>query len=450
MKHFSRHLIVFAALYCTAITASHAAPPLMSYQGRLTDNVGDPLNGVYSITFAIYDNSGPAIASWSENHAAVNVNGGLFSVELGSVVPIPEGLFKGSDRYLGITVGADPEISPRTRFTTVAYAFRVASVDSASGGTIAGNVKVNANSGDDGLEVTQLGLGRGASITVDNVFSTANGLDISMQGTGAGISIAADGGPAINVTGAFGDGSIILPGQSISGNEIVNGTITDSHLAANSVGSSQIQIGAVGKPEIAAGGVGSSEIEDNSITAADIGTNEVGTSEIAANAVVSGNIADLGILTQDIGDNQVTSAKIQGEAGGLQNVSNANFAIDASIGSFSSDNINAPISGHVLVIATMELTVAHVTGTESTVMLGVSESNSSLDSDQQRQWTIPSNAPSAIYREIISTQKIFPVNAGSTTFYMVGDKLSGASDFFVTHITMSSLFFPTTYGNVDQ
>ena len=47
------------------------------------------------------------------------VDDGLFNVILGSQIALPDSIFAGDDRYLGITVSGDPEILPRTLLTSV-------------------------------------------------------------------------------------------------------------------------------------------------------------------------------------------------------------------------------------------------------------------------------------------------------------------------------------------
>jgi hypothetical protein len=54
----------------------------------------------------------------------VTVEKGIFNVLLGSVNPIPDTVFPGDVRYLGVKVGGDPEMSPRKAIVSVAYAYR--------------------------------------------------------------------------------------------------------------------------------------------------------------------------------------------------------------------------------------------------------------------------------------------------------------------------------------
>jgi hypothetical protein len=117
-------------------------PRMISYQGHLTDELGEPLTGDYSMTFSIYDDAVEGNTLWSETQPSVSVTDGMFSVLLGAVQPTPDTVFRKADRWLGIAIGSDPEISPRTQLTSVPYAYRVSTVDAASGGTITDDLKV--------------------------------------------------------------------------------------------------------------------------------------------------------------------------------------------------------------------------------------------------------------------------------------------------------------------
>jgi hypothetical protein len=92
----------------------------ISYQGRLMDNQGQPLNGQVNLTFTLYDD--PALTEaehikWGpETHLNVPVSNGLFSVPLGSLTEggIPAGLWESAtyDLYLQISVN-DETLTPR-------------------------------------------------------------------------------------------------------------------------------------------------------------------------------------------------------------------------------------------------------------------------------------------------------------------------------------------------
>ncbi|MFH2036248.1 MAG: tail fiber domain-containing protein, partial [Candidatus Zixiibacteriota bacterium] len=91
---------------------------LINYQGKLTNSSGDPLTGNYDITLKLYAYQTGPFALWSETHGNVPVSNGLLSLTIGSQTALPDSILNGTSRYLGITVGTDPEISPRTLLTS--------------------------------------------------------------------------------------------------------------------------------------------------------------------------------------------------------------------------------------------------------------------------------------------------------------------------------------------
>jgi len=122
-------IIALAALIISLVLISSSSAQdtlLISYQGRLTDDGGNPITSSQAMTFTIYDGGG--VSKWTETHPVVQVTNGLFNVILGSHTALPDSVFRGDDRYLGIKVGDDPELAPRTLLTSVpsaAYAKRV-------------------------------------------------------------------------------------------------------------------------------------------------------------------------------------------------------------------------------------------------------------------------------------------------------------------------------------
>jgi hypothetical protein len=126
--------LVFAALILTLLVMAISAdvPAFISYQGRLTDDAGQPITGTMNIKFKIYGSPGGDDSLWSSGFQSVEVENGLFNYKLGSHVTLTENLFTGNDdRYLGITVESEAEMDPRTQFITTAYAYHSAYADTA-------------------------------------------------------------------------------------------------------------------------------------------------------------------------------------------------------------------------------------------------------------------------------------------------------------------------------
>src|SRR3989344_4341327 len=110
-----------------ALAALPTAPPrILSFQGRLTDSNDNPITSTTHIRFAIYNDlsaSGAALL-WQEVVYGINPDtDGIFNSILGNNTTIPSTLFsENSALYLGVTIEATPELTPRQQLATVAYA----------------------------------------------------------------------------------------------------------------------------------------------------------------------------------------------------------------------------------------------------------------------------------------------------------------------------------------
>jgi len=102
-------------------------PPKINFQGYLTDSGGTPVDGTVSMVLSIYNASTGGTPLWTETQN-VKVNNGTYSVNLGDANPIM--LPFDTPYFLGVKVGADAEMTPRTPLTSVGYAFRAKVADS--------------------------------------------------------------------------------------------------------------------------------------------------------------------------------------------------------------------------------------------------------------------------------------------------------------------------------
>ncbi|MFO0759220.1 MAG: hypothetical protein U0359_22200 [Byssovorax sp.] len=113
--------LLVPAVLAVPCLASAAVPHGLTEQGRLFDAAGSPLDGTVTLTFTLYDAASGGNALWTEAQI-VTLDEGYFSAELGALVPIPTGVWTGAERYVGIKVGNDPEMSPRQSTRSVPYA----------------------------------------------------------------------------------------------------------------------------------------------------------------------------------------------------------------------------------------------------------------------------------------------------------------------------------------
>ena len=156
--HFAL-LIIFAsgvgvALYQNLVVkkqtptfaAATTPPRILSFQGRLTDNLDNPITSPQQVRFMIYNNSSSSGSAnlWEEVRTVAPDQDGIFSVLLGSntngdnattcgTFPlgspatgeclIPTTVFSdNSQTWLGVTIGSTSELNPRQKIATVAYA----------------------------------------------------------------------------------------------------------------------------------------------------------------------------------------------------------------------------------------------------------------------------------------------------------------------------------------
>jgi len=129
----NRFIFIFGLIILVFLASVSFAgiPKMINYQGMLTGSDGKtPVNnGNYAILFSVYNTSSGGGSLWSHTYN-VGVTNGLFNVILGdSGVPI--NLPFDTTYWLGIKVGADLELSPRTQLTSVGYAYRARVADSA-------------------------------------------------------------------------------------------------------------------------------------------------------------------------------------------------------------------------------------------------------------------------------------------------------------------------------
>ncbi len=206
--------VMMGIILCSALLIGNAfadAPKIVNYQGYLTDAVGTPVSGANSMVFNLYNSSVGGALLWSEAQPAVTVTNGIYQVNLGSVTPF--NLSFDQPYYLGVAVGADPEMTPRQPFTGTPYALGLApgsSVTLSDSGSNASALSVSSNSANaNAFSVTKTGLnGNGGSFVINEATNNHGAVYGYTQGTGAAIfGVATTGASA----GQFDIGSAANP-----------------------------------------------------------------------------------------------------------------------------------------------------------------------------------------------------------------------------------------------
>jgi hypothetical protein len=121
-----------------APAAAPDVPAIMTYQGLLTDpDTGLPVaDDSYNMHFAIYDAPTDGTLLWQEPVAPavipVSTEGGLFTVTLGTLVPLEPGIFSGGAAYLEIQVAGET-LAPRQRIASVPYSLVARNAETLAG-----------------------------------------------------------------------------------------------------------------------------------------------------------------------------------------------------------------------------------------------------------------------------------------------------------------------------
>jgi hypothetical protein len=182
-------ILVTALAVILAVSAGTAAvPQTISYQGVLRDAGGNPVaDGVYSVTFRLYDVSTGGTALWSETQTVSAANG-IINATMGATSALT--LPFDTQYWLGVSVGAEPELVPRTALASAPYALNAASDGdwTVLGGNVyrsSGNVGVGTTAPNYRVDVHSSG-GTEASAHFTN--------DITGSGTADGLALGVSSG----------------------------------------------------------------------------------------------------------------------------------------------------------------------------------------------------------------------------------------------------------------
>jgi hypothetical protein len=161
--------------------------PLLNYQGRLLDPVtGAPKpNGAYRMVFSLYDVASGGAPLWSEVKT-VTVTNGAFTTLLGDTTALIPAQFDGRELWLGVSVSADPEATPRQRVGYTAYALYARNAETIGGQTPSAFAPAShSHSGNDITSGTVAEARIDSAITRDNEVMS---IILANDGSGSGIN----------------------------------------------------------------------------------------------------------------------------------------------------------------------------------------------------------------------------------------------------------------------
>ncbi len=134
-----RSLFTMAAIVLLTMLAGStlwSMPAYISYQGKLTDDMGDPVDSSgLNMQFRIYDNATSGTLLWEEQQT-VAVEDGIYNVLLGSVTStygsFDPALFSSDNRWFEVEVDSEV-MTPRLQVTSVAYSMQSGNADTLDG-----------------------------------------------------------------------------------------------------------------------------------------------------------------------------------------------------------------------------------------------------------------------------------------------------------------------------
>ncbi len=296
MKHFERNIfheiirITAAALlfnfFGATFAMSEAPVGKMSYQGTLSNAVGNPLTGSYDLSFKICDSLAGACAAapnllWNESQLSVSVDRGHISVDLGAANPIPLNIFNGATTYLEITVNPDSAMSPRIRLLPAPYSFNAYSLQGYVFDAFVATYSVQAIEGNktffDNVSISSLAIigtitstssiaaGDAVLRTVRAASATVAGTVTSTSGfTGGMGNFGTVSASSLSVTGTLTSTSVITGGGFVG----VGSTLTllnASNLALGTVPNARIDSSSVAKWN-ASGRIDNFRLDPSSVT----------------------------------------------------------------------------------------------------------------------------------------------------------------------------------------
>ncbi|MGE4069844.1 MAG: hypothetical protein AB7E72_01560 [Lysobacterales bacterium] len=152
-------LFCIASLLTSNLSFAQSVPPLMNYQGHLTNATGQSLaNGQYTLTFNVYNVPNGGAAVWGPQVITADVIDGYFNVVLSTDSTGGDSIttaFTAQPRYFSIRVDAGAEILPRQQVLSAPYAVQAGHASQSDiAASVVGTGNIFPSMGFDGIGTT--------------------------------------------------------------------------------------------------------------------------------------------------------------------------------------------------------------------------------------------------------------------------------------------------------
>lgn len=196
--------------------ASASAPAEISFQGFLTDNLGEPVTGTRDLTLSLYDVPTGGTPLHTETQS-VMIEDGYFTVYIGEAQPLDLTLFRDNqDVFVGVQVDTAAELAPRVAMGTVPFAAYSAYAGNVEFSNVTGLPSGLADGDDDTTYTAGAGLNLAGTVFAVDSAEVQSRITGACSAGQAVRSIAQDGTVVCEAVGS-GDITGVTAGTGLSG-----------------------------------------------------------------------------------------------------------------------------------------------------------------------------------------------------------------------------------------
>jgi hypothetical protein len=441
MKKQTVFIIAFSVLVL-GIPLLHAEiPQYINYQGRLTDDTGNPLeDGDYSIIFAIWDEETEGDQLWANDFGVTVVNG-FFAVSLG---PLEENIFStGANRWLSIDINGLGELEPRTQLLSAPYAYHALTADTAYHIVGAQDCGWQRDSRGVTLKTPGDSVGIGTSapsakLDVEGSIKTSDTLIANHARIG---SLSESGKIRMYGEGSANPYAALAEFWNLDGGAL--------YLFQNDPYTSAINL----EPDADGSGgfltLYRSDYDIGFYVDGNKGSsNEPYVAILGSERSATFDMSVAGDSSVELPYSSISSSEMWNEAGVANSVLSSSVSLGNTPTTILTRRMWFPSAGYAVVIGTARYAFGHDSGTLDQLRFGISMTEGTLPVDQFNYRDYPGIWASANFKDFITVHDYYSVAKGENIFYLLGEHLGSSPSALINDANLTVMFFPTWRGQI--